>query len=148
MTYKILNDEHEIILNHYESTFDYDNIIKEHKDFVNRLNSLKIKELDKTIKIKLSDLLEYIKLKKYLTDEGDGDIPLYGATIKHIPIQFINKYSYDTSEAEDEITRKNGIVIINNTGNGGAGLCFIQKGKFAILNTVSVFKMKQFYRSC
>lgn len=33
--------------------------------------------------------------------------------------------------------------MINNTGNGGVGLCFVHKKKFAILNTVTVFKMKR-----
>ena len=47
-------------------------------------------------------------------------------------------------ESEDENIRQNGIVLINKTGNGGAGLCFKHKGKFAILGTVYVYKMKMF----
>ena len=139
----LLNNEFQNKMEEYESICDYSSISKEYQIFKDKLDNLEVKEPKELIKIKLTDLLEYLQVKKYSGSEKPGLIPLYGATIKHLPTQFIDNYSYDTSEAKDEITRENGIIMINNTGNGGAGLCFIHKGKFAILNTVTVFKMKQ-----
>ena len=139
----LLNTEFQNKMEEYESICDYSSISKEYQIFKDKLDNLEVKEPKELIKIKLTDLLEYLQVKKYSGSEKPGLIPLYGATIKHLPTQFIDNYSYDTSEAKDEITRENGIIMINNTGNGGAGLCFIHKGKFAILNTVTVFKMKQ-----
>ena len=139
----LLNDEFQNKIGEYDSICDYSNIIKEYQIFKDKIDNLEVKESKELIRIKLTDLLEYLQVKKYSGSEKPGRIPLYGATIKHVPSQFIENYSYDTLESEDEITRENGIVMINNTGNGGAGLCFIHKGKFAILGTVTIFKMKR-----
>ena len=139
----LLNDEFKNKIKKYEEIKDYSNMAKEFRIHKDNLSNLKVKEFKEVIRIKLTDLLEYLQVKKYSGSEKPGRIPLYGATIKHVPSQFIENYSYDTSESEDEITRENGIIMINNTGNGGAGFCFIHKGKFAILNTVTIFKMKR-----
>ncbi len=143
ITQSLIHDEFKNKIAQYEAMHNYDEIFKTCRKYTDKLENIKIKELDKIIKVKLTDLLEYLQVKKYSSEEEPGFIPLYGATKEHLPIQFINNYSYDTSKAEDEITRENGVVMINNTGNGGAGLSFIQKGKFAVLGTVTLFKMKQ-----
>ena len=143
ITRSLIHDEFKNKLAQYEAMNKHDEIFKTCREYSDRLENLKIKEFDKIIKVKLADLLEYLQVKKYSSTEKAGIIPLYGATKEHLPTQFINNYSYDTTKAEDEITRENGVVMINNTGNGGAGLSFIQKGKFAVLGTVTLFKMKR-----
>ena len=94
-------------------------------------------------KVKLTDIFECLSVPKFTLKANEGNIPLYGATITHEPVRFIESLSFDTDESKDEFIKENGVVIINKTGNGGAGLCFKTKGKFAILNTVMVCKMKE-----
>ena len=98
----------------------------------------------KTKEIKLNELLEPLKLPTFSNNEESGDIPLYGATQEHKPSTYINKCSLNTDESEDLNIALNGVFLINKTGNGGAGICFKHKGKFAINGTVSAFKMKIF----
>ena len=98
----------------------------------------------KTKEIKLNELLEPLKLPTFSNNEESGDIPLYGATQEHKPTAYINKCSLNTDESEDLNIALNGVFLINKTGNGGAGICFKHKGKFAINGTVSAFKMKIF----
>ena len=98
----------------------------------------------KTREIKLNELLEPLKLPTFSNNEESGDIPLYGATQEHKPTAYINKCSLNTDESEDLNIALNGVFLINKTGNGGAGICFKHKGKFAINGTVSAFKMKIF----
>lgn len=91
------------------------------------------------IKIKLSYIFEIMKTKTYKPNEENGIYPLYGATQENIPVAYINKYSIDADEVDI-----NGIVCINKTGNGGAGLLHKRKGKFAINSTVWILKYKQY----
>ena len=91
----------------------------------------------------LSDLFEILKVKTYLTDKSEnGDIPLYGATKLNNPVKFINQYSIDTYNSDDLSIKLFGVFCINKTGDGGAGISFIRKGKFAINPTVLCCKMK------
>ena len=129
-----------------EETGNFNSIIEETLEYYKTLKQT-IENKDNNFtkkKVLLSDLFEYIPVKTFTTKTEKGNIPLFGATIEHKPINFINDYSFDTEESEDESIRQNGIVLINKTGNGGAGLCFKHKGKFAILGTVYVYKMKMF----
>ena len=130
----------------FEESGNIDSILKETSEYYKTLKQT-IENKDNNFtkkKVLLSDLFEYIPVKTFTTKTEKGNIPLFGATIEHKPINFINDYSFDTEESEDESIRQNGIVLINKTGNGGAGLCFKHKGKFAILGTVYVYKMKMF----
>ena len=91
----------------------------------------------------LSDLFEILKVKTYLTDKSEnGDIPLYGATKLNNPVKFINQYSIDTYNSDDLSIKLFGVFCINKTGDGGAGISFIKKGKFAINPTILCCKMK------
>jgi len=95
-------------------------------------------------KYKLSELFEIVKVKTFsIQDTPEGDIPLYGATQLNRPVKFINQYSINTDESKDPLIKKYGLFCINKTGNGGAGISFIRKGKFAVNSTVLCCKMKK-----
>ena len=95
-------------------------------------------------KYKLSYLLEIVKVKTFsIQDTPEGDIPLYGATQLNRPVKFINQYSINTYESKDPLIKKYGLFCINKTGNGGAGISFIRRGKFAINSTVLCCKMNK-----
>jgi len=94
---------------------------------------------------KLNELFEIINVKTFKTqDTPEGDIPLYGATQLNRPVKFINQYSINTDESTDQLIKDYGILCINKTGNGGAGLSFIRKGKFAVNSTILCCKMKKY----
>ena len=97
------------------------------------------------IKLKLGDLLEIIKVKTLITEKcNDGDYPLYGATKQNNPVKFINEYSINTYEYDDVSVKLNGVLCINKTGDGGAGICFKRKGIFGINPSVMICKMKYY----
>ena len=98
---------------------------------------------DNLKEVKLSEILYPIKYKSYSTDKTtNGKIPLYGATQMDIPVKMVNELSIDTNDFDDEITKENGLLCINKTGDGGAGYCFIRKGKFTVNSSVGIYKMK------
>ena len=108
---------------------------------------LRLNEEFKTnlIKLKLGDLLEIIKVKTLITEKcNDGDYPLYGATKQNNPVKFINEYSINTYEYDDVSVKLNGVLCINKTGDGGAGICFKRKGIFGINPSVMICKMKYY----
>ena len=80
----------------------------------------------------LTDFLRIISFKGYQTNSSQpGKYPLYGCSCVNEPVKFINNYSIDTN-TYSEYTKHNGVLCINKTGNGGAGYCFIQRGRFAL----------------
>jgi len=118
----------------YTNTLNKNDIIKE--------DDININELNKT-KYKLSDLFEIIKVKSFITNKtNEGNIPLYGATQLNNPVKYINEYSIDTYNNEDILIKRYGVFCINKTGDGGAGISFIRKGKFAVNSTILCCKMK------
>jgi type I restriction-modification system DNA methylase subunit len=90
---------------------------------------------------KLSDLCSIVKCSYYSENETNGNIPLYGATQRNIPVKFINKFSFDTENDRDENIKKYGILCINKTGDGGAGICYLRTGKFALNATILACKL-------
>ena len=101
------------------------------------------------IRVKLGDLLEIIKVKTLITEKcNDGNYPLYGATKQNNPVKFINEYSINTYEYDDVSVKLNGVLCINKTGNGGAGICFKRKGIFGINPSVMICKMKYYLNNC
>ena len=97
------------------------------------------------IRVKLGDLLEIIKVKTLITEKcNDGNYPLYGATKQNNPVKFINEYSINTYEYDDVSVKLNGVLCINKTGDGGAGICFKRKGIFGINPSVMICKMKYY----
>ena len=94
-------------------------------------------------KFQLADLLELIKVRYYPTMHSEsGDIPLYGAGKYNNPVKFINEYSIDTFQSPDLLIRRYGVFCINKTGDGGAGISYIRRGKFAVNSSVYCCKMK------
>ena len=92
----------------------------------------------KFTKVNLCDIFEILKVKTFPSKSPNGIYPLYGATKENIPSCYIDKYSIDA----DDIDKENGVICINKTGNGGAGILHRRKGKFAIMSTVWVLKCK------
>ena len=104
------------------------------KSTFEELGNIKVKEFKE---IKLNEILEPIKLKTYIIDkQKEGDIPIYGATNTDKPVAFIENYSIDTEETDDQDIKNYGVFCINKTGNGGAGYCYLRTGKFALSGTV------------
>ena len=104
------------------------------KDDLIKLNEMKF---DKWEEIKLNEIVKPIKLKTYIIDkQKEGDIPIYGATNTDKPVAFIENYSIDTEETDDQDIKNYGVFCINKTGNGGAGYCYLRTGKFALSGTV------------
>ena len=107
-------------------------------------NSLYENNTTPTILYKLTDLFEIIKLSTFNVNNSiTGNIPLYGATKNNIPIKYINKYSIDTFNSNDDLIKQFGVLCINKTGDGGAGISFIRKGKFAVSSTILCCKIKK-----
>ena len=145
--YKILDYDNSWI---YHKTIDNDKCVNVDKDtellklaqeYREKLIAIEKKYYKKPINnyqyetYKLMDIATKItKYKKFNeTNIKPGIYPLYGATKSDIPKCYINDYSIDSDEP---------ILCINKTGNGGGGICFIRSGKFAVLNTVQLFKLK------
>ena len=106
----------------------YDNILKFNYNSFHRL--------------KLSDFLEIIKCKTFsINNTNCGKYPLYGASQYDFPVKHINSFSINTNTYDDKLINKYGVLCVNKTGNGGAGLCFIRKGIFAINSTVMLCKI-------
>ena len=104
------------------------------KSIFEELGNIKVKEFKE---IKLNEILKPIKLKTYIIDkQKEGDIPIYGATNINKPVAFIENYSIDTEETNDQDIKNYGVFCINKTGNGGAGYCYLRTGKFALSGTV------------
>ena len=119
----------------------------EYNNTINKINIMKLEPINMNQfninKYKLSDLFEVLKIKTFITNKTtDGDIPLYGATQLNNPVKFINDYSIDTNEYNDLLVKRYGVFCINKTGDGGAGISFIRKGRFALNSTVICCKMK------
>ena len=113
-----------------------------------KLNLHKLKQTElkpNLIKLKLGDLLEIIKVKTLITEKcNNGNYPLYGATKQNNPVKFINEYSINTYEYDNVSVKLNGVLCINKTGDGGAGICFKRKGIFGINSSVMICKMKYY----
>ena len=109
-------------------------ITEKFKDELIILNNMKF---DNWKEIKLNEIVKPIKLKTYIIDkQKEGDIPIYGATNTDKPVAFIENYSIDTEETDDQDIKNYGVFCINKTGNGGAGYCYLRTGKFALSGTV------------
>ena len=94
-------------------------------------------------KYKLSDILEIIPCKTFMTEKSEeGENPLYGATQLNEPVKFIKNYSINTYDETDFLIKRYGVLCINKTGNGGAGICFVRRGTFAINSSIMMCKMK------
>ena len=96
------------------------------------LNNLKniIKTENSNIKyIRLMDYFEQVKFKPLLSSYEPKDVnnccyPLIGAKkIDNGVVKHIDVYSIDSGE--------NDYISLCKQGNGGAGCCFIQRGKFS-----------------
>ena len=77
------------------------------KDELIILNNMKF---DNWKEIKLNEIVKPIKLKTYIIDkQKDGDIPIYGATNINKPVAFIENYSIDTEETDDQDIKNYGV---------------------------------------
>lgn len=111
------------------------------EEFNNKLNLIEEKYNNQPIKeynynkYKFIDIVEKIPKYKSFNENKtkSGIYPLYGATKNNRPKKFINEFSINATEP---------ILCIGKTGNGGAGICFVRTGKFAVLKTVLLFKLK------
>lgn len=149
-----LNDIKDTEIYLFKNEINYDDITKVKPiilyNNINQIidNNLLLKNIDiytNKIKVKLYDILEIIKVKTYQTDKSDfGNIPLYGAKQLNIPVKFINEYSINTYEYDDINIKLNGVLCINKTGDGGAGICHKRIGIFAINPSILICKMKYF----
>ena len=114
-----------------------DKIIELTEKFKDELIILNNMKFDNWKEIKLNEIVKPIKLKTYIIDkQKEGDIPIYGATNINKPVAFIENYSIDTEETDDQDIKNYGVFCINKTGNGGAGYCYLRTGKFALSGTV------------
>ena len=120
-----------------------ENVNKKYYEINNNINNGLYNNLitsDNIIKVKLSDLLEPIKLKTYKNEPGK--YPLYGATKLNKPTGTSNNVSINTYTYDDLLVKMYGICCIGRTGNGGAGYLNVYKGAFAITSSVLPCKMK------
>ena len=120
-----------------------ENINKKYYEIINNINNGLYDNVitsDNIIKVKLSDLLEPIKLKTYKNEPGN--YPLYGATKLNKPTGTSNNVSINTYTYDDLLVKMYGICCIGKTGNGGAGYLNVYKGEFAITSTVLPCKIK------
>lgn len=87
--------------------------------------------------VSLSELFEQVKVKKVkdVNKVNNGCFPLVSASRFNNGIsQYIDAYDID------------GLYItVVSTGDGGAGYCFVQNGKFSVASSVLVFKPKLDY---
>ena len=112
-------------------------------ELINMINNINddVGLKDNMIKIKLSDILEPLKLKTY-SNKDNGKYPLFGATKINKLSGYSDDYSINTYKSDDISIKINGVCCINKTGNGGAGYLHIHKGKFAITSSILPCKIK------
>ena len=120
-----------------------DKINHKYYELINMINNINddVGLKDNIMKIKLSDILEPLKLKTY-SNRDNGKYPLFGATKINKLSGYSDDYSIDTYKSDDISIKINGLCCINKTGNGGAGYLHIHKGKFAITSSVLPCKIK------
>ena len=120
-----------------------DKLNHKYYELINMINNINddVGLKDNIIKIKLSDILEPLKLKTY-SNKDNGKYLLFGATKINKLSGYSDDYSIDTYKSDDISIKINGVCCINKTGNGGAGYLHIHKGKFAITSSVLPCKIK------
>ena len=86
--------------------------------------------------VKIDELFEYIgRGKRTASTDSKGAYPLISARNNHNGIcDYIDEFDYDGT-----------YMTVANQGNGGAGYCFVQEGKFACVSTVSILRLKDEY---
>ena len=95
--------------------------------------------------IRLMDYFEQVKFKPLLSSYEPKDVnnccyPLIGAKkIDNGVVKHIDVYSIDSGE--------NDYISLCKQGNGGAGCCFIQRGKFSACSSVYILKLKDEYKN-
>ena len=91
---------------------------------------------------RLTDIAQPLTVKTFQTNKTQhGDIPLYGCSTLNNPVKFIDSFTIDTNTHEDELINKYGVLCVNKTGDGGAGYCFVRRGKFAVNPSIFVCKL-------
>ena len=84
--------------------------------------------------VKLNELFEEIKCKKFtISKTTDGEIPLYGSSVKDECVKHVNEISY-SSQDDDKLVRIN--------KNGSVGYCFVCPNVFALTADVMLTRMK------